>query len=195
MSSTIITEIQTLPHKLESEWASENPIVAKNYGAYSTDTHLMRVGDGTKRWSELSSFSPTSYIGPHAHTHVPGGSDPIDLSSLSSGGFETLHFNTNRATSNIWDGSASLTEENIYTFPNNFFGSIILKSNTGNENQSTDMYLYLDSIKIIEIHASEGTLVSGSMDYVYIPKGTIVSIQSDQGYFNSTTVSINGGWC
>ena len=195
MSSTIITEIQTLPHRLESEWATENPVIAKNYGAYSTDTHLMRVGDGSKKWSELSAFSPTSYIGPHAHTHISGGSDPIDFSSLSSSVLESLHFNTNRATSTIWTGTPNLTEETIYTFPNNFFGSIVLKVTMIDETQSMDVTIYLDGIKAAEVHTLEDTTSSDSMDYIYVPKDTVVTIKANGEYNNDTTVSINGGWC
>lgn len=77
--NTLITEIPVLPVRTEAEWQAENPVISAGYGAYSTDTHLMRVGDGSTRWNKLSTFNPASYIGPHAHTHEVGGADPIDI--------------------------------------------------------------------------------------------------------------------
>lgn len=92
--NTLITEIPVLPVRTEAEWQAENPIIAAGYGAYSTDTHLMRVGDGSTRWNKLSTYNPTSYIGPHAHTHEVGGADPINIYQYLNTPEGTVQFGT-----------------------------------------------------------------------------------------------------
>lgn len=98
--NTLITEIPVLPVRTEAEWQAENPIIAAGYGAYSTDTHLMRVGDGSTRWNKLSTYNPTSYIGPHAHTHEVGGADPIDIYQYLNTPEGTVQFGTGISSTN-----------------------------------------------------------------------------------------------
>lgn len=76
----LITEIQMLPIRNEEDWKKEDPIIPYMFGAYSRDTHMLRIGTGSLKWSELESKDPASYVGPHAHTHEKDGVDEINLS-------------------------------------------------------------------------------------------------------------------
>ena len=95
LDNVIITDIEVI-QKTEEEWSKDNPVVGLGYGAYSIDTHLMRKGDGSSKWSELESFYPSTYIGPHAHTHEVGGNDEIKLTNgqLPHTANGTVKFNT-----------------------------------------------------------------------------------------------------
>lgn len=55
-------------HDTQANWETSTLILANGEIAYTTDTHIMKVGDGTKTWSQLE---PT--IG------VPQGGNPNDL--------------------------------------------------------------------------------------------------------------------
>ena len=78
LSNVVITDIEVI-QKTEDEWKKDNPVVGLGYGAYSTDTHLMRRGDGTSKWNQLEAYYPSSYVGAHAHTHEVGGNDEINI--------------------------------------------------------------------------------------------------------------------
>lgn len=97
--NVIVTEVEILPYRLEAEWREEDPIIGDQYGAYSSDTYLLRVGDGTKKWSELTAIRPASYVGPHAHLHLPGGSDPIDVSKLVVNSFAYVAYGNGNISS------------------------------------------------------------------------------------------------
>lgn len=98
--NVIVTEVEILPYRLEAEWREEDPIIGNQYGAYSSDTYLLRVGDGIKKWSELTAIRPASYVGPHAHLHLPGGSDPIDVSKLVVNSFAYVAYGNGGISSN-----------------------------------------------------------------------------------------------
>ena len=102
LDNVIITDIEVI-QKTEEEWSKDNPVVGLGYGAYSIDTHLMRKGDGSSKWSELESFYPSTYVGPHAHTHEVGGNDEIKLTNgqLPHTANGTVTFGTGTGTTDI----------------------------------------------------------------------------------------------
>lgn len=79
--NTVIVEIEVLYRNTEAEWELENPIIPLNYGAYSRDSRMLRVGDGIHTWKELKEIDPVKYVGPHAHSHAPGGNDELIITS------------------------------------------------------------------------------------------------------------------
>ena len=111
LDNVIITDIEVI-QKTEEEWSKDNPVVGLGYGAYSIDTHLMRKGDGSSKWSELESFYPSTYVGPHAHTHEVGGNDEIKLTNgqLPHTANGTVVFGTGTGTTDIPLSGFTLTE-------------------------------------------------------------------------------------
>ena len=111
LDNVIITDIEVI-QKTEEEWSKDNPVVGLGYGAYSIDTHLMRKGDGSSKWSELASFYPSTYVGPHAHTHEVGGNDEIKLTNgqLPHTANGTVVFGTGTGTTDIPLSGFTLTE-------------------------------------------------------------------------------------
>lgn len=79
--SQLITSISTLI-RTENEWATLNPIIATNTGAYSKDTHMLRIGDGIHKWSELQAKEIVDYVGPHASMHMYGGRDELPIFAI-----------------------------------------------------------------------------------------------------------------
>jgi hypothetical protein len=61
------------------DWASKNPVLGSGEPGYETDTHLLKIGDGTSRWSELPYFID-------ALTQLGITQDLIDDAIASSGG-------------------------------------------------------------------------------------------------------------
>lgn len=75
-SNALLANVRVI-QRLHSEWESEDPVIGRGYAAYSTDTKIMRVGNGSSKWSTLEDQDYTTYVGPHASTHMPDGHDPI----------------------------------------------------------------------------------------------------------------------
>jgi hypothetical protein len=81
---TLISTV-ILRSKTHAEWDAENPVILTGYGAYSTDTREVKIGDGTTHWRELTSSPYGSVVGPHAELHLPNGIDPVTDVQLEDG--------------------------------------------------------------------------------------------------------------
>lgn len=92
MSEQVLISTVRIQTKTSWEWELSNPIIALGYGAYSSDTRELRIGDGTKTWSELEGNSPLLATPPHASIHSTSGRDPITPAAI--GAATTSHTHT-----------------------------------------------------------------------------------------------------
>lgn len=85
MSTKIITQLKVRT-KTHAEWTADDPIIPLGEAARSSDvnSHLLRKGDGKTKWSLLTDYDPDVTTAPHAASHLAGGRDPINVSSLGA---------------------------------------------------------------------------------------------------------------
>lgn len=60
LSAPTVRASLILKHGLAADWASINPILMKGELSIETDTHLLKVGDGTSRYKKLPYLNATS---------------------------------------------------------------------------------------------------------------------------------------
>ena len=41
------------------QWASEDPVLEPGEPGFNVETRILKIGDGAKRWSELSGYVPS----------------------------------------------------------------------------------------------------------------------------------------
>ena len=58
--TTVIPGRFQLRKDTAANWTSVNPVLADGEQGYEKDTGKMKIGDGVKKWNELSYFSNTS---------------------------------------------------------------------------------------------------------------------------------------
>lgn len=58
-----------------AQWASVNPVLAAGEWGLDTTNNLVKIGDGTSTWSQLTVADPKA----HAATHASAGGDPVTL--------------------------------------------------------------------------------------------------------------------
>lgn len=177
LDNVIITDIEVI-QKTEKEWSKDNPVVGLGYGAYSIDTHLMRKGDGSSKWSELESFYPSTYVGPHAHTHEVGGNDEIKLtnSQLPHTANGTVVFGTGTGTTDIPLSGFTLTE--AYVCENETEVNQIKEIASNQENIFNNWIRYS--------HATLGEHTDGSYTFIVTDEDNAYPVELERWSYNSS---------
>ena len=88
-----------------ARWASQNPVLAAGEIGYETDTRMMKLGDGTSSWTQLSYLV--------ADGTGTGGGSGGQVATIRIGTVTTLRYNQNATVVNSGTSTAAVLDFGI----------------------------------------------------------------------------------
>lgn len=178
---------------LASQWSSSNPILASGELGYSTDDQVIKIGDGSKTWSQLNAFAAGDIsvikassgltFGPETTgygTSSAGTTSSVEL-QIATGGVTTSHLANSLVTTekiaNSAVTTAKIADANVTT------GKLDVIQVTTVEKTASATLALTDGGKVVEMNvASSNNLTIPPNSSVAFPTGTqILVLQTGAG--------------
>lgn len=155
---------------LASQWSSSNPILASGELGYSTDDQVIKIGDGSKTWSQLNAFAAGDIsvikassgltFGPETTgygTSSAGTTSAVEL-QIATGGVTTSHLANSLVTTEKIANSAVTTAK---------INDAAVTTAKINDDAVTNAKLGLTEVKLRRTTAVSHTSAVGLTDIVW----------------------------